>query len=113
MSLDMKDTTQITKGNDNEYISPEWTPDGKYIVASKSGGLGGAAKLWLYNVDGGNGINLLASAPPTQKTIGAAFGNNGRYIWYAARTGDWQYNADRARSTSSGSTIARTASPPR
>lgn len=93
MSLDMKDTVQLTRGNDNEYLSPVWTPDGKYIVVSKRGGGPGQAKLWLYNVDGGNGINLLASAPPTQKTVGAAFGKDGRYIWYAARTGDWQYNA--------------------
>ena len=93
MSLDMKDTTQITRGNDNGYLSPEWTPDGKYVVASKSGGLGGAAKLWMYNIDGGNGLNLLTTAPPTLKTVGAAFGKDSRYIWYAARTGDWQYNA--------------------
>lgn len=93
MSVDLKDTVQVTKGNDNGYLSPEWTPDGKYVVASKSGGLGGAAKIWMYNVDGGNGLNLLASAPPTQKTVGAAFGKDPRYMWYAARTGDWQYNA--------------------
>jgi Tol biopolymer transport system component len=93
MSLDLKDTAQITRGNDNLYVSPEWTPDGKYIVASKSGGLGGMAKLWLYHVDGGNGVALLAGAPPTLKTLGAAFGKDERYIWYAARTGDWQYNA--------------------
>ena len=93
MSLDMKDSVQITKGNDNGYLSPEWTPDGKYVVASKGGGLGGAAKIWMYNVDGGNGLNLLSSAPPTLKTVGAAFGKDSRYMWYAARTGDWQYNA--------------------
>jgi Tol biopolymer transport system component len=93
MSLDMKDSTQVTKGNDNGYISPEWTPDGKYVVASKSGGLGGAAKIWMYNVDGGNGLNLMTSAPPTLKTVGAAFGKDPRYMWYAARIGDWQYNA--------------------
>src|ERR1035437_9332939 len=94
MSLDLKDTAQITKGTDNGYTSPAWTPDGKYIVVTKAGGgLGGPGKLWMYNVDGGNGINLLPTAPPTQKTVGAAFGPNARYIWYAARTGDWQYNA--------------------
>ena len=69
MSLDMKDSVQVTKGNDNGYLSPEWTPDGKYVVASKSGGLGGAAKIWMYNVDGGNGLNLMTSAPPMQKTV--------------------------------------------
>jgi Tol biopolymer transport system component len=94
MTLDKKDTVQLTKGNDNLYLSPIFTPDGKYVVASKSGGpLGGNAKLWMYHVDGGNGVALLATAPPTLKTIGAAFGKESRYIWYAARTGDWQYNA--------------------
>ena len=27
LSLDGKDTTQVTKGNNNLYVSPEWTPD--------------------------------------------------------------------------------------
>ncbi len=95
MSLDMKDTTQLTRGNNNLYISPEFTPDGKYVIASRSGGLGGAAKLWMYHVDGGNGVPLAITPAPaaTQKQLGAAFGNNPRYIWYATRNGDWQYNA--------------------
>jgi Tol biopolymer transport system component len=93
ISLDKKDTVQLTKGNDNLYVSPEWTPDGEYIVASKSGGLGGAARLWMYNVDGGTGVQLAQGVNPQQKMVGAAFGKDGRYIWYAARQGDWQYNA--------------------
>jgi Tol biopolymer transport system component len=98
MSLDGKDTTQVTKGNTNLYLSPDWSPDGKYIVASRSGGLGGAAKLWLYHVDGGTGATLVPPNPAnpnlgTLKQTGAAFGGDGRYIWYASRTGDWQYNA--------------------
>src|SRR5439155_15733132 len=58
-------------------------------------GLGGAAKLWMYHVDGGNGVALLAppAASPQLKTLGAAFSKDPRYIWYAARQGDWQYNA--------------------
>lgn len=52
-SLDGRDTTQVTKGNDALMLSPEWTPDGKYIVGSRSGGpLGGAAKLWMWHADG-------------------------------------------------------------
>src|SRR5688572_561617 len=102
MSLDGKDTTQVTKGNNNLYQSPEWTPDGKYIIASKSGGLGGAAKLWIYHVDGGSGQALIGGAPGAPganpqvsqlKMTGAAFGPDKRYIWYAQRTGDWQYNS--------------------
>src|SRR5690349_22372415 len=41
LSLDKRDTVQITKGNDNLFTSPEYTPDGKYIVSTKSGALGG------------------------------------------------------------------------
>src|SRR5215475_7909799 len=93
MSLDKKDTVQLTKGNDNLYVSPEWTPDGEYVVASKSGGLGGVARLWMYNVEGGTGVQLAQGMNPQQKMMGAAFGKDGRYLWYAARQGDWQYNA--------------------
>jgi Tol biopolymer transport system component len=92
MSLDRRDTVQVTKGNDSDYISPEWTPDGRYIVVSKSGGLGGAAKLWMYDVDGGSGLQLIREPAPL-KTLGAAFGPDGRYIYHAIRLGDWQYNA--------------------
>jgi Tol biopolymer transport system component len=95
MTLANKDTTQLTKGNNNLYVSPEFTPDGAYVVASRSGGLGGAAKLWMYHVDGGSGVPLATApaAPANQKQMGAAFGNNARYLWFATRAGDWQYNA--------------------
>ncbi len=95
MSLDMKDTTQLTRGNNNMYVSPEFDPDGKYVIVSRGGGLGGAAKLWMYHVDGGNGVplSILPAPAATQKQLGAAFGAGGRYLWYATRTGDWQYNA--------------------
>ena len=53
LSLADRDSTQVTKGNNNLYVSPEYTPDGKYIVASRSGGLGGTAKLWMYHVVSG------------------------------------------------------------
>jgi Tol biopolymer transport system component len=95
MSLDGRDTTQLTKGNNNQYVSPEWTPDGRHVVASKSGGLFGTAKLWMYDIDGGTGMPLTAQpAPPPQlKMLGAAFGKDPRYMWFSARMGDWQYNA--------------------
>ena len=95
LSLDGKDTTQLTQGNNNQYVSPEWTPDGKYIIASKSGGTFGMAKLWMFNVEGGSGVALTSqpAPPPTLKMLGAAFGKDPRYVWFSARMGDWQYNA--------------------
>ncbi len=92
LSLDLKDTTQVTKGNNSGYISPVWTPDGNSIVVSRTTGLGGTAKLWMYHRDGGSGIQLIKE-PENLKVLGAAFGPDPRYIWLAQRTGDWQYNA--------------------
>ncbi len=95
MGADGRDTTALTSGNLNQYVSPTWTPDGKYVVASRSGGTFGTAKLWMFHVDGGRGIALTSTpaVPPNLKQLGAAFGKDPRYLWYAARTGDWQYNS--------------------
>jgi Tol biopolymer transport system component len=95
MKADGSDTTQVTMGNANMYVSPIYAPDGKSIIVSRSGGTFGTAKLWMYYVDGGRGVQLSATpAPaPTLKMVGAAYGNDPRYLWFAARTGDWQYNS--------------------
>ncbi len=91
MSLDLKDTTQVTKGNLDGVSSPEWTPDGKGIVVTRGSAGPGAAKLWLYLVAGGSGVQLIREPPPRQ-AIGAAFGPNPRYLWYAFRDDGFQYN---------------------
>ena len=39
------DIDELTKGKNNSYSSPEWTPDGEYVVATKSFGRRG--KLWM------------------------------------------------------------------
>ena len=92
MSLDGKDTVQVTKGNTSDYVSPEFTPDGKFIVVSRATGQFGTARLWMYHVDGGNGVALGAPGPQV-KQLGAAFGRDSRYVWYAQRFGDWTYNS--------------------
>ena len=93
MSMDGSDTIQITTGAANRTESPDWSPDGDYIVSSKGGFRGGGLpKLWLHHVDGGSGVQLI-DEPENLKTVGAAFDPGGRYIWHAQRTGDWTYNA--------------------
>ena len=103
MAVDGSDTAQVTQGKNDIYTSPEWTPDGEYLVAAKTfSPLGGSAKLWLYHVDGGSGTAMIeeeGSGGPGPaafrglKTVGAAFGPDGDRIWYARAQGDWQYNA--------------------
>ncbi len=82
----------LTTGWDAAYLSPEWTPDGKYIVVSKAPPLGGANKLWLYHVDGGRGLEM-ASGSGGLRMMGPAFGADPRYVWFAQRLGYWSYNA--------------------
>jgi Tol biopolymer transport system component len=90
--MDFTDTTQITQGNTSLYLSPEWMPDGEHVVVSRAAGLGGAAKLQIYNVKRRSPLPVIRT-PTGFKTIGAATSPDGRYIWYAGRSGDWSYNA--------------------
>jgi Tol biopolymer transport system component/imidazolonepropionase-like amidohydrolase len=83
--------TPLTTGGDNTFISPEWTPDGQYIVVSKATPLS-IEKLWLYHVKGGRGLELTGGSPAV-RMMGAAFGPDPRYVWFAQRFGAWSYNA--------------------
>ncbi|MBW3552049.1 MAG: amidohydrolase family protein, partial [Gemmatimonadetes bacterium] len=94
LDVDLSDTVQVSKGKSNRAESPEWTPDGNYVVASMGGfRAGGPPKLHLYHVKGGAGTKLITE-PESAKTLGAAFGPDGRWVWFARRNGDWTYNAD-------------------
>ncbi|MEP6571891.1 MAG: amidohydrolase family protein [Gemmatimonadota bacterium] len=105
MDVDGKRLHQITKGGTSLYASPVWTPDGNYIIASKTVGvLGSRYELWLYHKDGGSGISLTSSdkggSAPGQpgrlggNALGAAFGKDGRYVWYARHRGGFGYNLE-------------------
>jgi len=99
MTLDRTDTVQITRGKSDKYDSPEWTPDGKYVLFTRGN------SLQIAHVDGGTGTALVrdsagaggrggrggANAQPLRQ-IGAAFGPDSRYVWFAQRRGQWQYN---------------------
>jgi Tol biopolymer transport system component len=90
MSLDLRDTVQVTRGKTDKYDSPEWTPDGNYIVVTRGN------NLHMYHVSGGTGQQLtrVPSTPGQQafRFMGAAFGDDERYVWAARRRGQWMYN---------------------
>jgi Tol biopolymer transport system component len=86
-NADGTDPRPLTKGKNTRYWSPEWTPDGKYIVVSRSGTGNAGTQLWLYHVDGGNGVNLTGSEERRQlNPMGAAFGKDDRFVYYTERT---------------------------
>ena len=117
MALDGSDTIQISEGAANRTESPEWTPDGEYVVAAVGDFRGSTQPtLKLFHVEGGSGVRLLPSGD-SRKAIGPAFGADGRWVWYAQRTGprDWDYNAQlpqyqiRAYDRDTGNTYTRSA----
>ncbi len=91
LAVDLSDTIQVTRGNNNSYQSPTFSPDGMYIVATRQGGAG-QGKLWMYHTEGGTGTALI-SEPANLRTTGAAFTPGGEEIWYGRRTGSWTYNS--------------------
>ena len=91
---------QVSKNSADDFSSPAWTPDGKYIVASKMPFGIGANELWMYHVDGGTGVQITKSKP-TPATLrkdrpnatGVVASPDGKYLYYALRKGPFTYNA--------------------
>jgi Tol biopolymer transport system component len=95
----------LTKDKDAQYISPAWTPDGKYLVVSrtKTGILGSRYDLVLLNKDGGSGFQLTGpgtqsappdplAPPPYNNYMGATVAPDNRYIYAAIKRGGFKYD---------------------
>ncbi|MDQ3997253.1 MAG: amidohydrolase, partial [Gemmatimonadota bacterium] len=113
---DGRNPRQVTKTDRTQFISPEWTPDGKYIVVSRNQALYSTVyALFLYHKDGCSGVRMAGAPapqpppqPPAQPTpqppprnyVDAAFGKDPRYVYSSSRMGgaggynqtgfDWQ-----------------------
>ncbi len=82
-NADGSDPRQLTDGERESYVSPVWTPDGSYVMATKG------TQLWLNHRAGGSGAQVTghreegAAAPAAH--FGAAFGPDARYLWLNLR----------------------------
>lgn len=95
----------LTKGRNQTFLSPSWTSDGEYVIASKSSESIGTYALWMYHKDGGSGVQIGQPEPPPQQPgsgqpplvrrnkYGAVASPDGRFIYYAQRNGTFTYNA--------------------
>jgi Tol biopolymer transport system component/imidazolonepropionase-like amidohydrolase len=98
---------QKTNDRPQIMVSPAWTPDGQYVVVSKSRPPEpGTFGLFMYHRDGGTGVRI-GPAPPPQpgpdaqgpppppptNKMGAVVSPDGRFIYYAQRNGSFTYNA--------------------
>ena len=86
----------LTRGPNNAFVSPSFTPDGQYVVVTKG------ADLWLYHKNGGSGLKLTDQTPPAppqrpggqapNNFMGASATPDGRYIYASARVAPAGYN---------------------
>jgi Tol biopolymer transport system component len=95
---------QVTHGKGALFASPVWTPDGDYVIVSRQDDpLAALYQLWMFHKDGGTGVSLTkpdsgqnsvgrVGGRPGIDALGAAFGSDPRYIWYARHRGGFGYN---------------------
>jgi Tol biopolymer transport system component/imidazolonepropionase-like amidohydrolase len=85
----------VTREERTTFISPEWTPDGEFLVVSKNTEFVNrpqSYQLFTYHRSGGAGVALTgraaaataasdSSAPVARVVLGAAFGGDRRHAW--------------------------------
>src|SRR4051812_30074704 len=96
MNADGSNPRAVFSDLNSTALEPAWTPDGNYIVVRKGGRGGGeggapAGGLWMYHKDGGQGVQLVASAGGGRGGGGGAGGGaptwpslsgDGKYLYY-------------------------------
>src|SRR5215469_6908574 len=96
---DGSEPRQLSKDKQAEFISPAWTPDGQYVLVSRSPEGLGTHEIWMYNIHGGSGVQVTKSMPrpdtPRDQRLnfaGAVASPDGKYFYYARRTRNFSYN---------------------
>ncbi len=86
MDADGENQRAVTKEKFRLLNNPDWSPDGRFIVARKhftSTRSIGSGELWLYSTAGGSGVRM-NEAPSKQKDLGEpAFSADGRYVYFS------------------------------
>ncbi|WP_435198806.1 amidohydrolase family protein [Qipengyuania sp. 902] len=87
MNADGSSKSQVTKEEFRLLNQPDWSPDGKYIVAKKHFTTErslGTGEIWLYHPSGGGGVKLVARANETlQKELGEPiYAPGGEAVYY-------------------------------
>src|ERR1044072_6189061 len=95
MDPDGKNRRQVTKETQRLLNTPDWTPDGQYILTRKhfvdTRSLG-AGEIWMYHINGGGKGVQLTERPNWTANIGEPVGDpNGRFVYFVASTA-FDYN---------------------
>jgi len=97
---DASEPVQLSKDEKAEFASPAWTPDGQYVVVSRTSWGLGTHELWMYHVKGGSGVQITKAKGPNDtgrasrhNALGVVASPDERYFYYARRIGGFSYNA--------------------
>lgn len=90
---DGSEARQLSKDKQSVFASPSWTPDGQFVVVSRSAQLPFTPfELWMYHVKGGAGVQItkFRAKPDQPKTqwfnaVGAVASPDGKHLYYTHR----------------------------
>src|SRR5690606_9568464 len=97
-AIDGTNPKKLSSETRNAVISPAWTPDSQYVIASVRAS-GSGTQLRMFHVDGGSGITLGPAASPgagrsgggggggSTSRLGATVSPDGRFIYAAQVSG--------------------------
>ena len=100
MDRDGSNAKQLTNESFRLLNNAIWTPDGKYVIARKhftSERSLGAGELWMYDINGGSGLQLTSRKNDQQDLNEPCISPDGRYVYYSEDVyggGAFQYNKD-------------------
>jgi Tol biopolymer transport system component/imidazolonepropionase-like amidohydrolase len=96
VGADGQNARALTEEKDSYVRTAAWTPDGQYVVARKEEGKRAGippVELWLYHREGGSGVKL-TSSDDINNASGPAPSRDGRWIYFSARSGRFNYIPD-------------------
>jgi len=100
MNADGSGKHSITKESFRLLNNASWTPDGQYLVARKhftgSRSLG-AGEMWMYNKNGGDGIQLTKRKNDQQDAGEPTVSPDGKFVYWSedvTRGPDFEYSKD-------------------
>lgn len=101
MGIEGGEPTRLTANSGrDEFASPAFSPDGTHVVVSRTNWGLRTFELWAFHLDGGQGVQLTKAkgsgdTPANQRSnsLGAVYSPDGRYLYYARKSGGFEYNA--------------------
>jgi len=80
---------QLSEDTQSQFVSPSWTPDGKYVVVTRLGPGSGlwdrSEEIWMYHTRNGDGVQVTRSQSK-HYAMGPIASPDGRYLYYAMRS---------------------------